>query len=124
MYNVLIIDDSPLICTVIGDYLESEGIHYNAYNSAKEARVYLRSNVPDIIILDIAMPDENGLEFLKYLKSKKKYDQIPVIILSGNMEMATFAKNSSYSADAYIEKPCNLVNLTNKIRELLSNVHE
>lgn len=104
--NILIADDSAsmramLMATVeaLGDY------HFIEASSGFEALRLLPRDHVDLILTDINMPDINGLELIRYLRSNPNYKNIPVFIISSESSAKDIEKGKLLGADEYIVKP-------------------
>ena len=117
--QLLIIDDKIAIAKIISVYLSAEyDITY--FNTPVKAIEWLfNGNRPDLIILDIRMPEMNGDEFLSYLKRNGLYKDIPVVVLSGEESSDIRIKMLEAGADDFILKPFNPMELKIRIRKVL-----
>lgn len=117
--KILIVDDSETNLVLLEAILEDVGFNViKAFNTV-EADDYLTKDIPDIILLDLLMPNENGFDLLKRLKSDKKYDSIPIIIVTAfaNDENRIVAKD--LGAEDIIEKPIDIPSFLEKINNVL-----
>jgi len=114
--TVLVVDDSVVIRKMVEIALENENYTIVSVPSGKEALNYLDNEDPDVIILDIMLPDVNGLDVLKTVKASK---QIPVVILSAKDTPRETARAKELGADDFIPKPFKDEELVYKIRELI-----
>jgi two-component system, response regulator, stage 0 sporulation protein F len=115
MKRVLVADDEEGIRILYQEELESEGYEVKLAANGQEVIESLESFNPDLVVLDIQMPDISGIDILQYIR--KKFRDLPVIISSAYPEyqhdLATWA------SDAYIIKSSNLENLKSAIRKFL-----
>lgn len=117
--QLLIIDDKIAIAKIISVYL-SEEYDVTYFNTPVKAIQWLYDgNRPDLIILDIRMPEMNGDEFLIYLKKNGLYKDIPVVVLSGEESSDIRIKMLESGADDFILKPFNPMELKIRIRRVL-----
>lgn len=117
--QLLIIDDKIAIAKIISVYL-SEEYDVTYFNTPVKAIQWLYDgNRPDLIILDIRMPEMNGDEFLIYLKKNGLYKDIPVVVLSGEESSDIRIKMLELGADDFILKPFNPMELKIRIRRVL-----
>lgn len=117
--QLLIIDDKIAIAKIISVYLSAEyDITY--FNTPVKAIEWLyNGNRPDLIILDIRMPEMNGDEFLSYIKKNGLYKDIPVVVLSGEESSDIRIKMLEVGADDFILKPFNPMELKIRIKKVL-----
>ncbi|MCK9329278.1 MAG: sigma-54 dependent transcriptional regulator [Candidatus Cloacimonetes bacterium] len=104
--KILIIDDEKNICISLKNILDDEGYTTQWINSCKEAYRLLDDFEPELIILDVKLKDENGLDFLEDIKNKK-FD-IPVIMISGHSGIREAVQAMKVGAFDFLEKPLNL----------------
>lgn len=83
MPTVLVIDDQMELRTLFQRVLEHGGYHVIAAEGGKEALRATEAWIPDLILLDLAMPDIDGLEFLRTVRQRSGWQNVPVIVLSG-----------------------------------------
>jgi two-component system OmpR family response regulator len=113
---VLVIDDDPSVCEVVADTLESNGFQPIIANSAAEGmRVLGRGNI-DLIIVDLGLPDMDGLELTRSVKSLSKAG---VIILGGRTETTEKVVGLELGADDYLTKPFEPRELVARVRSVL-----
>jgi CheY-like chemotaxis protein len=117
MKKIIVVDDEPDVIYSIkeglGNIFEIIGV-----NSGKQLFQTLESSIPDLILLDIMMPEMNGWQVLKRLKESEGLKKIPVIIISARKDK-TAKKAGSFYADDYIEKPFSIEDLKIKINEIV-----
>lgn len=117
--NILIVDDSETNLVLLEAILEDDGYNVEKAYSAKEAIVSLTKGIPHLILLDLLMPNENGFDLLKRLKSNGIFKSIPIIIVTAfaNKENRIMAKE--LGAIDVIEKPINIPEFLDKITSAL-----
>ena len=117
--KILILDDKIAIAKIISVYLSNDyDITY--FNTPVKGIEWLHAgHRPDLIILDIRMPEMNGDEFLSYIKGNVLFKDIPVVVLSGEESSATRIKMLEEGADDFILKPFNPMELKIRIRKVL-----
>src|SRR4051812_15945067 len=101
--SVLIIDDEESIRRSLSGALKDEGYRVSTAGSGKEGIETLKSDRPDVVLLDIWMPEMDGMETLKYIKAEAP-DQI-VIMMSGHGNIETAVRTTKLGAFDFIEKP-------------------
>ena len=85
-FSVLIVDDIPQNIQVISNILYKKGVNVSIAMSGKQALDQIRYKAPDLILLDIAMPQMNGFEVCNTLKSDNEYKEIPIIFLTAKSD--------------------------------------
>ena len=116
---VLIVDDERCILEVIGYALGEKGFTIESAANGIEALEKIARNKPDIIILDFAMPQMDGLQVCKQLKTYPDTQDIPIIFLSAHKHIEQMIKDMPGAAVKYLEKPCDLKYLLEQIESLL-----
>ena len=118
--NILIVDDSETNLVLLEAILEDDGYDIQKAESAKVALKLLSKKIPDLILLDLLMPNENGFDLLKRLKSNDKFKSIPIIIVTAfaNQENMLIAKK--LGAFDLIEKPINIPEFLEKVYNALN----
>lgn len=104
--SVCIVDDEPSILNTLSGIIEDEGYQVSLAKSGTEALKLIRSDQPDLVILDIWMPDLDGLETLK--QAKQQFPNLLVIMMSGHGSVETAVKATKLGAYDYLEKPLDL----------------
>lgn len=117
--QILILDDKVSIAKVISAYLSNEFDITYFDTPVKGIKWLYEGNIPDLIILDIRMPEMTGDEFLSYIKKNGLFKDIPVVILSGEESSDFRVRMLEEGADDYILKPFNPMELKIRIRKVL-----
>jgi two-component system phosphate regulon response regulator OmpR len=122
---VLVVDDDQKIRELLGKFLADYGYRIQLAASAAQAKSALASLNVDIIILDIMMPQENGLELLKNIrKPSSLYSRIPVILLTAQADMDEKINGLMSGADDYLTKPFEPKELVARIEVILRRVRQ
>jgi DNA-binding response OmpR family regulator len=114
--TILVVDDSIVIRKMVEIALENESYNVISVATGKEAFSFLDSKNPDLVILDIMLPDVNGLDILKAIKAKT---EIPVVMLSAKDTPKETSQAKELGADDFIPKPFRDEELVGKIHELI-----
>lgn len=104
--RILIIDDEKNIRYTLSDILEDEGYETDSAESIKAAGRMLEDYEPELILLDVKLPDGNGIELLEEIK--KKLPNVPVVMISGNSSISDAVKAIKLGAFDFLEKPLSL----------------
>lgn len=118
--RVLVIDDEPAMHKLLKVILEGEGFQIVKPEERQAARKLVKGKKPDVIILDIMMPEVDGFEILKRLKGDQETRQIPVMVLTVRNHREDIEKARFLGADLYMTKPFNPSDLLEAVNSLLS----
>jgi len=110
--RILIVDDDPQILDMLKCILEDEGYVVNTVANGNSAMAVLTEQKPDLVLLDISLPDLNGYQVLSLIRERS---EIPVIMLTGIHEVISVRQSVSLGADDYVRKPF-------RPRELLARI--
>lgn len=119
--KILVVDDEPDIRSLVQEILEDEGFEVNVAGNAESARQSVEGFLPDLVLLDIWMPDEDGITLLKEWKSEMNA-AFPVIMMSGHGSVETAVEATRLGAYDFIEKPLSLAKLLLTIKHALERV--
>ena len=117
--TIMVVDDNPDIITIVKTILEGKGYGVLSASSGPELLNMLKSQKPDLIILDIMMPEMDGLEVLTRLKGMSDTTSIPIILLTAKVQYEDVLGGYKLGADYYITKPFTSTQLVNGINLLL-----
>jgi two-component system nitrogen regulation response regulator NtrX len=117
--KVLVIEDESFSQQLFQMILQDDGHHYAGAETLKDGRKYLENNMPDLILLDVQLPDGNGLEFFEWLCEQEV--SAPVIIMTAFGSITSAVKAMKMGAYDFIAKPFED---TNKVRNLIKNALE
>jgi CheY-like chemotaxis protein len=116
---VLIVDDNPINLRLAADVLEHEGFEVQRAMDAEEAQSLLGVMVPDLILMDIALPGMDGLTLTGILKSDQRYAGIPIVALTASAMSGDEARSRSAGCDGYISKPIDTRRFATQVRQYL-----
>ncbi|MCM1216971.1 MAG: response regulator transcription factor [Lachnospiraceae bacterium] len=114
--KILLVEDNESIIMGLEYLLQQEGYRVRTARNMQEADAFVREEAPDLILLDIMLPDGNGFEFCMEVKRKWNF---PVIFLTAKEEEADVVKGLNLGADDYIIKPFRNRELISRIRSVL-----
>jgi two-component system phosphate regulon response regulator PhoB len=117
---ILIVDDEVTYCAVIEEILRSYGFLTYIANNASEALLLLEDTLPDLIMLDIMMPEIDGITFVRRIRSNPLWDNIPNIIASARPLEEGPDSVGDIGANAYLSKPFSAKELRTVLREFLA----
>lgn len=119
MKKILIVDDDLTLCKVLQNSLEQRGYQVISVDSGKDALVKFRQDIPDIIVSDVSMPEMDGFEFCRQLRSQPSGKLIPFIFLSAKNELDDRIQGHTIGADSYLTKPFQMKELLAHIEALI-----
>ena len=114
--HVLVVDDDPDIRAVLEDYLSKYDMRVTALASGREMLEVFETEAIDVVLLDIRMPGENGIELAQTLRERAS---VPIVLLTGNAEEADRVMGLELGADDYVTKPFSPRELLARIRAVL-----
>ena len=116
MQKILLVDDELDCRTVLAIYLESRGYQVECVDSGGEALSIFQGDPPDLVISDVMMPQMDGFEFCRRLRSTRLGQLVPFIFLSGQGELESKVEGHSIGADDYLVKPFQPEELLAKVK--------
>jgi two-component system OmpR family response regulator len=114
--HIVIVDDEAPAREMVGEYLKMHGFAVTLCDGGKSLRTAIDTNVPDLVVLDLNMPEEDGLSIIRDLKGRTN---VPIIMLTATASPIDRVVGLELGADDYIAKPCELRELMARIRSVL-----
>jgi len=118
--KILIVDDEEDILDLVDLSLTADGFDVITARSGPEALEKVKEEMPDLILLDISMPDMDGYEVMRRLKGDRRTSSIPIIMLTAASDKRDKVRSFSAGADDYVVKPFDADELTARIEAVLS----
>ncbi|WP_113662982.1 response regulator transcription factor [Pedobacter nanyangensis] len=115
--RIHVLEDDKDIAFIIEFLLKDEGYEIQVSSTFKELKEKLTDSIPDLFILDVMLPDGNGIDICRDLKTDVFTKHIPVIVMSANVHSKKLSE--SVSPDDYISKPFDLDYIENRIKRLI-----
>lgn len=119
--TILVVDDKREIRTLLSDYLSQEGFSVIGAGDGREALFVARQEKPDLIILDLMMPEMGGYEFMRIYGREA---DTPVIILTARLDEGDKVLGLELGADDYVTKPFSMRELTARVRAVLRRLEK
>lgn len=116
---IAVIDDEPDIVELVSLNLQRAGFKVKGFLEAETFQRFLNSDTPDLIILDLMLPDTDGFEVCKHLKAHDKYAHIPIIMLTARSEETEKVLGLELGADDYVTKPFSPRELVARVKAVL-----
>lgn len=118
--KILIVDDDPYILMSLEFLMKKHGYSVMVARNGSEALELLDSQEPNLVLLDIMMPDVDGYAICQHIKSTKKLQDAKVVFMSAKTKEADIQKGYDLGASLYITKPFSTRDLMKQIQELLN----
>jgi DNA-binding response OmpR family regulator len=119
--KILVVDDDHEILKLIAMLLRRIGAEAWTFPDGQSALQRLNQTVPDLIILDLMLPDVDGLQILQQVRAQEQFKHVPVLILSAKADPDTIRRGLDLGADGYITKPYIANTLIDKVRLMLQS---
>ncbi len=116
---IAVIDDEPDILELISLHLTKSNFKVKKFLNAESFFKFLSSKIPDLIILDLMLPDLDGIEVCKYLKSNQEFSSIPIIMLTARVSETDKVLGLELGADDYVTKPFSPRELVARVKAVL-----
>jgi DNA-binding response OmpR family regulator len=121
MKTILIVDDKLNALRLLADYLNENGFRTVTATNGREALFVSRHEKPDLVLLDLMMPEMDGLEFMRHFRKER---QTPVIMLTARVDETDKVVGLELGADDYVTKPFGMAELLARIRAVLRRAGE
>lgn len=121
VHKILVVDDDPYILMSLEFLMKKNGYEVMVARNGEEALDILNTAIPDIVLLDIMMPDVNGYDICKHIKSTKTLKSSKVIFMSAKTKDSDIKKGYELGASLYVKKPFSTRELVKDIKGLLEN---
>jgi len=118
--HVLVVDDEQIVRTAVAEYLRRDGARVTESDNGRHALEVLVSDCPDVVVLDVMLPEVNGFEVLKTIR--ETYD-LPVIMLTARTSESDRVAGLDLGADDYVVKPFSPRELAARVRSVLRRVN-
>lgn len=116
---ITVVDDEADIVELVSVNLEKAGFKVKGFYNAADLLNFVKKKTPDLIILDLMLPDADGFEICKKLKSEDKYSGIPIIMLTAKGEEVDRVLGLEIGADDYVTKPFSNRELVARVKAVL-----
>ena len=118
--HILVLEDDPWVQTLLKKQLSSHGFKVTIAGDGLDGLMKLETLKPDLMICDVMMPNLDGMEFVKAVKSNMETQRIPVIFLTAKSDPRSMIDGINVGARFYVTKPFQIEDLLSKIRRALS----
>lgn len=122
MEKILIIEDENKIAEMVKDYLEKEGFQIDIAKDGLEGLTKIEKDPPSLVILDLMLPQLNGIEICKRIRASNSQKKIGIIMLTAKSSEVDKLLGLELGADDYITKPFSLLELTARVKAVLRRI--
>jgi CheY-like chemotaxis protein len=116
--KVLVVDDDPAILEICSDLLQTEGYTVMVATNGQQALEQIRTDPPQVVLMDIMMPVLDGVEACRQVKANPATSDIPIVLMSARTNLTRQSQELA-SADALVAKPFDIDHLLNTIHDLV-----
>jgi DNA-binding response OmpR family regulator len=116
---IAIVDDEPDIVELVSLHLNRAGFDARGFLNAEDFFDFIGKNIPDLILLDLMLPDADGFEICKYLRRKDEFASVPIIMLTAKGEETDKVLGLELGADDYVTKPFSPKELVARVKAVL-----
>lgn len=120
--TVIVVEDEPDAAEMFAEMMRVTGFDVIKLYSSTPAIGTISAEMPDLVILDIMMPDVSGLEVLRYMRREPRLKDIPVILVSAKSMPTDIQEGMEAGASRYLTKPVGFLELKSAVEELVSPV--
>lgn len=106
--RILVVDDDQISSRILSQRLAKRGFSVSCVQSGKECLEALQNDTPDLIMLDIVMPEMNGLQVLQYVRTVYSSIDIPIIMATSKTDVSDVVDALKHGANDYLQKPVNI----------------
>ena len=123
-HTLFVIEDDRDLSRLVGEVLATAGFLTRFARNKQEINTeFNRTPLPDLVLLDVSLPDADGFSILERIRANAKLVRIPVVMMTGRSEPADVAKGLSLGADGYVTKPFKVAGLVAAINAVLGGAH-
>ncbi|MFN3870188.1 MAG: response regulator transcription factor [Aquificaceae bacterium] len=119
MIRILVVEDDKDLAELIAYNLKKEGYHADIALKGTDAIKYLEHQVPDLVLLDVMLPDLDGYKIAQYIKNTYEHKELPIVFITAKDMEQDKLKGFSLGADDYITKPFSMRELLARVKAVL-----
>jgi DNA-binding response OmpR family regulator len=116
--KILVVEDEPVIAELISMLLEKEGYEVASFSNNAGIKAQLHGSPVALVLLDLALGGQDGMDICDYIKSNEELKHIPVILISAHRDLEKIA--GECAADGFILKPFELTGFAKRVKEFIS----
>jgi DNA-binding response OmpR family regulator len=111
-HSVLVVEDDPELLKLVGEIMRTAGFSMRFARSLVELKSELNAGgLPDLLLLDVRLPDADGFEILESLRRNESFQELPIVMMTGRSQAHHVARGLSLGADGYVTKPFRMSQL-------------
>jgi CheY-like chemotaxis protein len=119
-HTVFVVEDDPTLLKLVGEVLSGEGFLTRFARNRNEINAeFNKQPLPDLVLLDVSLPDTDGFAILERMRNNQKLAKMPVVMMTGKSEVTDIAKGLSLGADGYVTKPFKIAGLVSAVKTVL-----
>ncbi len=119
-HSIMVVEDDNDMLKLVGEILSKSGFLTRfARNRAEINAEFNKQPLPDLVLLDVRLPDTDGFAILERIRGNQKLAKMPVIMMTGRSEVTDIAKGLSLGADGYVTKPFKISGLVSAVNTVL-----
>lgn len=119
-HRILVVDDDAALQKLVAALLKRANLEpIEAMNATEAAKILRTPPLPDLVVLDLMLPEISGIDFLRQMRQRKNFDDLPVVILSALADPEQIREGLDAGADRYLTKPYLANNLVRTVQEVL-----
>ena len=119
-HSIFIIEDDKTLADLVGEVLSKAGFLTRFAKSRTEINAeFNKPPLPDLVLLDVSLPDADGFQILERIRGNPKIKSLPVIMMTGKSEVTDVARGLSLGADGYVTKPFRISGLVQAVNTVL-----
>jgi CheY-like chemotaxis protein len=117
--TILVVDDEPYMIRLLQHHIQRAGYRMVKATNGREALERIREDKPSLVLMDVMMPELNGLEVLVELRKREETKELPVIIMTANAQRFTREEAEAAGVSAFLTKPFSPTQLMTEVRRQL-----
>jgi CheY-like chemotaxis protein len=121
--HILIVEDQPATANMLQTYFENEGYRVDSVRWGRDALDFVDQKVPDLVVLDIHLPDMDGYDVCRHLRTHERTKHVPIIFLTKKRRLSAKLKGLELGAVDYVTKPFDIRELRLRVRNALRRSH-
>jgi two-component system OmpR family response regulator len=119
-HSILVIEDDPTLLKLVSEVLATAGFKVRTARNRAEINTEInKAPLPDLVLLDVTLPDADGFQILERIRTHAKLSALPVVMMTGRSDMADITRGLSLNADGYVTKPFKVSALISAVGTVL-----